>query len=393
MRSFHLPVDYAEREHARLNELRCYEVLGTLSEPVLDDITNLASHLCGTPIALISLVDEDRLWFKARTGLDAAEVPRTTALCCDAIYAEDLFIVRDTHRDPRCRDHALVVGPPHVRFYAAVPLLMPSGHALGTLCVIDQRPRLMTSAQRDGLRALARQVVMHFELQRTVADLRRAAAAREQAEDALRKSEERFQQFMNNSSAGAYVKDEEGRFVYVNETLARSFERPAEQWLGKTDADFLDGALLSTIVEHDLRVFNEQKALTFEEVVPTPDGKVRCWLSHKFLLQDGDRKQLGGLSVDITPRKDAERERERLVSDLQQALTEVKTLSGFLPICASCKNIRTDEGYWQQIEAYLGEHSELEFTHGICPVCLEKLYPDFMAHQRAHSPRTPPPEP
>ncbi len=151
--------------------------------------------------------------------------------------------------------------------------------------------------------------------------------------------------------------------------------------------------MTSTIVENDLRVFNEEKSLTFEEVVPTPDGKTRCWLSHKFLLHDGDRKQLGGLSVDITPRKEAERERERLVSDLQQALAEVKTLAGFLPICASCKNIRTDEGYWQQIEAYLGEHSELEFTHGICPVCLEKLYPEFTAHQRAQSSRTPPPEP
>ena len=106
-------------------------------------------------------------------------------------------------------------------------------------------------------------------------------------------------------------------------------------------------------------------------------------------MHDGDRKQLGGLSVDITPRKEAERERERLVSDLQQALAEVKTLAGFLPICASCKNIRTDEGYWQQIEAYLSEHSELEFTHGICPVCLEKLYPEFAAHRRA---QPPPPE-
>ncbi len=160
-------------------------------------------------------------------------------LCSDAIYADDLFIVRDTHRDPRCRDHALVVGPPHVRFYAAVPLLMPSGHALGTLCVIDQRPRLMTSAQRDGLRALARQVVTHFELQRTVADLRRAATARDQAEAALRKSEDRFQQFMNNSPAVAYVKDEEGRFVYVNETMAQCFERPAAIGWARPTPSFL----------------------------------------------------------------------------------------------------------------------------------------------------------
>ena len=392
MRSFQLPADHQVREAARLQELRRYEVLDTPSEPILDDISNLAAQLCGTPIALISLVDDTRLWFKARTGVDVAEVPRSSALCSDAIWSEDLHAIRDTHRDRCCKEHPLVTGPPHIRFYAAAPLRMPSGHALGTLCVIDRRPRQLNRRQQDGLRALARQVVFQFELQLTVADLRRAASARDRAEAELRRSEERFQQFMNNGPAVAYIKDDEGRFVYVNEPLAQRFEKPVAEWLGKTDADILGKANATGVVEHDLQVLAGGQPLTTEEVIPTPDGMTCYWLSHKFPLSDGDRKQVGGLSLDITARKQAEQERERLVNDLKDALAQVKTLAGFLPICASCKNIRRDEGSWQQIESYLSEHSELEFTHGICPACMEKLYPEFAAYRRGQFSVPPPPK-
>lgn len=390
MRSIQTPADHAGQESTRLRELHRYETLDTPPEPILDDLTSLAAHVCGTPVALISLVDEKRLWFKARHGVDAAELPRQGTLCSQAIWSDDLYIVGDTHRDESSRHHPTVVGPPHIRSYAAAPLRMPSGHVLGTLCVIDHHPRRLNARQRDALRGLGRQVVSQLELQRTVIDLQRAARARRLAEGALRASQERFQQFMNNGPAIAYIKDDEGRFVYVNEPLTRRFERPASEWIGKTDAEIFGRVDVSGVIEHDLQVLDTEQPLTVEETVPTPDGKTRHWQTYKFLLRDGDRKQVGGLSIDITARKLAEQERERLVSDLQQALAEVKTLAGFLPICASCKNIRTDEGYWQQIETYLGEHSELEFTHGICPVCLEKLYPEFAAHNRQQS--SPPPQ-
>ena len=390
MRPMQLPVDHAARESARLDELRRYEVLDTAPEPVFEDITALAAQVCGTPVALISLVDESRLWFKARHGVDKPGMPRQSSLCSSAIWAEDLFIVGDTLHDARVGGQAPAAASSCVRFYAAAPLRMASGHVLGTLCVIDHRPRRLHARQRDALRRLARQVVAQFELQRTLADLRRAADAREQAESACRQSEERFQQFLNHGPAVAYIKDDAGRFVYVNGPLAHCFEKPAPEWIGKTDAEILGSVDVSAIIEHDLRVLDAEEPISVEETVPTPDGKVRHWQSYKFLLRDGERKQVGGLSIDITARKHAEQERERLVSDLQQALAEVKTLAGFLPICASCKNIRTDEGYWQQIESYLSEHSELEFTHGICPVCLAKLYPEFTAHQQNTPPDKPP---
>ena len=282
-----------------------------------------------------------------------------------------------------------VKGSPYLRFYAGAPLHSPAGHALGTLCVFDRKPRRLDARQKEGLLALARQVMAQMELKRTIHELRRTAEERQVAEAALRESEERFQKFMNSGPAVAYVKDATGRFVYVNEPLARRFENRVEDWLGHTDAEIVGQESAANVVEHDLTVLNDEATVIAEEIVPTPDGSTRHWQSYKFLLHDEQgRKQVGGLSFDITARKAAEHERERLVSELREALAEVKTLSGFLPICASCKNIRTDTGYWQQIESYLSEHSDVEFTHGICPECVGKLYPEFAARQpRPDGPR------
>ena len=199
----------------------------------------------------------------------------------------------------------------------------------------------------------------------------------------MRKSEERFHEFMNNSPALAFIKDEYGRYVYVNQKVVSSFQIPEGGWIGKTDAEIFATHTAQTLEENDLSVLNDGITREIEELVPTRDGKSHYWLSHKFLLRGSDgQRQIGGLAIDITGRKAADQERERLLSELKEAVSAVKTLKGLIPICASCKNIRDDEGYWKQIEFYLCEHSELEFTHGICPSCLERLYPDFVAAQR-----------
>ncbi len=369
-------------ESARLEELRRFGVLDTPPEPVFDDLARLAAQICEAPMALIGLVDRERHWFKSTVGVDMAEMRREDTFCDHTICQEGLLVVPDAAHDPRFAGCAVVRGAPHVRFYAGAPLRSRSGHALGTLCVLDSKPRRLNRRQRDGLTALSRQVLAQMELKRTIRELRLTAIERHLAETALRKSEERFQKFMNSGPAIAYIKDAGGRFVYVNEPIARRFQIPCENWIGKTDTELLGGESAANVVEHDLTVLNDEKTVVAEEAVPTPDG-ARCWLSYKFLLHDDlGQKQVGGLSFDITARKAAEQERERLVSELREALAEVKTLSGFLPICASCKNIRDDTGYWQQIESYLSEHANVEFTHGICPECVAKLYPEFAAKQR-----------
>lgn len=162
-------------EAARLAALREYDILDTLPEQAYDDITYLAAQICDTPVAIVSLVDEDRQWFKSHNGLDVTETPRNLALCAHAILDPgNLFVVEDTARDDRFADNPLVTTEPKIRFYAGAPLVTSKGHALGTLCVIDRKPRRLTESQEKTLRALARQVIAHLELRRTVAELERS---------------------------------------------------------------------------------------------------------------------------------------------------------------------------------------------------------------------------
>lgn len=214
-------------ESERLAALHEYHILDSAGEQVYDDIIRLTAHICRVPIATITLVDHSRQWFKSRLGVTPQETPRDIAFCAHTILQTDPLIVRDASQDPRFARSPLVNQSPHIRFYAGFPLVTPDGHALGSLCAIDQKPRTLTGPQKNAMRLLARQVMALLELRR---------------------------------------------------------------------------------------------------------------VSHS----------------------------------LAEALEHVKTLRGLLPICAWCKRIRDDHGYWKQVEAYIRANSEADFTHGICPECLEK---------------------
>ncbi len=219
-----------DNEAQRLAALREYQVLDSAAEQIYDDITALAAYLCDVPIAMISLVDESRQWFKSKLGLNEQETPRDVAFCAHAILQTEPLIVRDALKDSRFANSALVTRSPHIRFYAGFPLASPEGFALGTLCAIDRKPRQLSAQQKQAMQSLSRQVMALLELRR-----------------------------------------------------------------------------VST----------------------------------------------------------------RLVA----ALAKVKTLHGLLPICAWCKRIRDDQGYWSQVEAYVHAHTGADFTHGICPECFEKMRP------------------
>lgn len=151
-------------EHARIAALQALNVMDSPEERAYDDITRLAATVCGTPIALVSLVDGSRQWFKSRVGLQAKETPREQAFCAHAIRTPDrAMVVNDAQADPRFADNALVTGDPNIRFYAGAPLVTSSGHALGTLCVIDTVPRDITPEQLQELSFLASQVIATLE--------------------------------------------------------------------------------------------------------------------------------------------------------------------------------------------------------------------------------------
>ncbi|WP_236579853.1 GAF domain-containing protein, partial [Pseudanabaena sp. lw0831] len=177
--------DIPANESDRLVALDRYKILDTLPEQVYDDLTQLAMDICGTPIALISLIDKDRQWFKSRVGIEATETPRDISFCGHAVAGSAILNVPDASLDPRFADNPLVTKDPNIRFYAGVPLITDDNFALGTLCVIDLQPHDLTEQQIRQLEALSRLVISQFELRLKEESLRLLASVVESSDDAI----------------------------------------------------------------------------------------------------------------------------------------------------------------------------------------------------------------
>ncbi len=214
-------------EGERLKALESLNILDTLPEKEFDEITFVASKICGTPVALISLVDEKRQWFKSKVGLSAAETPKDIAFCAHAILQDDVFVVADSAKDERFFNNPLVAGAPHVRFYAGAPLLDPTTNLpIGTLCVIDDKPRNLDSDQIAMLKALSNQIYKLLELRIKIA--------------ALTISNEKliFQKTaFDNFSEGVVLQDETGKIVDYNDAALKVLGLSADQLVGKTSMD------------------------------------------------------------------------------------------------------------------------------------------------------------
>lgn len=219
-------------EASRLAALRDYAILDTAAEQCFDDVTQLAAFICGTPIAIMTLVDAYRQWFKSRVGLGVDETPRDQAFCAHTILQSEVFVVEDAALDARFSENPLVTSEPKIRFYAGAPLVNSEGLGLGSLCVIDRHPRKISPAQSEALATLSRVIVAQMELRRVSAQLAKVGA-------------------------------------------------------------------------------------------------------------------------------------------------ELKAAHGLLPICSYCKGIRNDSGYWQAVEIYIKAHSDVEFSHGMCPECAHKNFPEI----------------
>jgi two-component sensor histidine kinase len=175
-------------ERQRLEKLAGYQILDTPPEAAFDDLVAMVAHIMDVPIALISLVDAERQWFKSHHGLDASETPREVSFCGHVVASGSELVVADSHKDPRFADNPLVTGPPHVRFYAGAPLLTADGFVLGTLCAIDHDPREVTPEQRGLLSILARQVVGQLELRKRNLELLDQQKSADELQETLRAS-------------------------------------------------------------------------------------------------------------------------------------------------------------------------------------------------------------
>ena len=176
-----------ENEAERLNTLRGYGILDTRPEDRFDDLTRLAAIICGTPSSVISLVDEDRQWFKSKIGFTVCQTPREDAICAHAIMTPDVFVVEDASQDARFAANPMVLGEQHLRFYAGAPLAAPNGHRLGALCVLDRVPRQLSPDQLESLRILSRQVMTQVMLGKNLQELKTALQERDELERDMQK--------------------------------------------------------------------------------------------------------------------------------------------------------------------------------------------------------------
>ena len=236
----------SENEAGRLNALRGYAILDTDPSESFDHVTELAAELFRVPIALISLVDRDRIWFKSRHGLDARQIARETGLCASAILSPDLYLVRDAASDPRTMENSLVAGEMQVRFYAAAPLRTREGFGLGTLCIIDRQPRDLASSERTMLAKMASVVMDALELHRAttkVAELeewqRRRTEELRQANDALAESEQRFRDLFDEAPISYVHEGLDSRFIRVNRAAMRTLGVKPEEVEGTYGKDLV----------------------------------------------------------------------------------------------------------------------------------------------------------
>jgi PAS domain S-box-containing protein len=221
-------------EVRRLEVLAQYGILDTTAEQEFDDLARLATYIAGTPMAMVSLIDADRQWFKSKIGLDIDQTPRNVSFCDHAIRGRELFVVPDAQADKRFAENPLVTGEPHIRFYAGMPLVSPEGTALGTLCVVDRVPRELSREQQEALRVLGRQVNAQLDLRRNMLKLVRTYAE-------LAGAQEKLAAVLHAATTVAIIAtNTDGLLTLFNPGAERLLGWTAEEVIGKKSAlDFI----------------------------------------------------------------------------------------------------------------------------------------------------------
>jgi PAS domain S-box-containing protein len=317
-----------ENEAERLQVLHSFANLDETPEQEFDDAAALAAEVCRTPMALVSIVDAERQWFKARIGIEQSEMPRCYSFCTHALLGCRELVVPDAHADARFADNPFVRHSPHIRFYAGVPLTTREGTTLGVLCVLDREPRELAHGQLDALHALARQVMAQLELKRGAAQLARGELAHADSEG-TRQQLSRL--LVEQSGDGIVVVDEQGVLQVFNPEAQRQHGVLPEaiactRWAQVLGFSTLSGEPLRADDAPLARALAGEQVRGTEWAVRRPDGSVRLLSGNAAPLHHADGRLAGAvlISRDIT-------EQRRTEQALQEA---VRARDAFLSIAS-----------------------------------------------------------
>ena len=308
-------------EAQRIATLHALRLLDSPREPVFDVITRMASRLLRTPIALISLVDTHRQWFKSNVGLDVAQTPREVSFCAHAIGASEPFVVPDASLDARFADNPLVTGPPGIRAYAGIPLTSTDGLALGTLCVIDHQPRSFTAAELDTLRDLV-DLARHEILSREAA--LKAAALVAEDEAAPTDGGELFRAIFEQAAVGIAMVALDGTWLRFNARLCSILDRSPHALQGATFQDITHPDDLSLDLSHVQDLLDGHgDQYSMEKRYLRPDGSV-VWanLTVALVRRSGVPRYFVAAIDDISERKRTEAALASLRADLEQRVVD-----------------------------------------------------------------------
>jgi diguanylate cyclase (GGDEF)-like protein/PAS domain S-box-containing protein len=274
-------------EAARLNALHSSRILSEAPRDYLDEVAMIARLVTGVERAFVDIVKENTTLVLAHSCGFEGELAREESFCATTILTPDrVMIVEDATQDPRFKHLAVVVGEPHIRFYAGAPLLSPEGLPIGALCVTDSRPRKLSEEQIQGLATMSKALTSRLELMKAV--------------DKLQAEQQKFKVFMDNGPMVSFIKDSEGRYVFANQRFMEVFRTSDPEVIGKRDSDLWPPEIAEPLIAHDRYVFEQNELTELTEAGPLDaKGHSTWWRSYKFVIP-GEPKLLGGVALDVT---------------------------------------------------------------------------------------------
>lgn len=326
-------------ENKRLEDLNSYKILDTSPEEELDELAEIAALICDTPIALITLIDKERQWFKANKGLGVPETPREDSFCQHALHKpKEILVVNDSLEDDRFKKSPLVVGQPNIRFYAGAPLETPDGNVLGTLCVIDDKPKTISKNQEEALRKLSKKAMDYLNIRKII----------QNQENKIEFDAERLKRLTDNVPLAIFqlVMNPDGnmKFEFLSEGIQRLYPNID---LDKTEWEKDPALRLSLIHPEDRQSFIESRQESYENLsqwrkefrLNSKNNEWHLIKARPQKLENGNVVWYGTVQ-NITQRKDYEMTLEQISFDISHVLRKpVANLLGLTSLMTTAEDL------------------------------------------------------